>query len=405
MPESPALATRRHDIDALRVGAFALLILYHAGMYYVADWDWHVKSAHLSEWLQLPMLTVNRWRMDLIFLISGVAVHFLLRNSSPGEFLASRTARLLVPLAFGMAVVVPVQPYAEALARGAIEPGFVDFLVRYWFRLGFPPDAFTGAGYGWTWNHLWYLPYLWAYTVVLVALRPLFESTAGRRLRDRLVGLRGAALLLLPAVPLLIAHVTLRDRFPTTHALWDDWFNHSIYFTAFLYGWLLGTNVGIWRELARLRRTSLVAAATCFAFYCSAIFGWLDDDAPWWQELPVVAARWVYTWLAIATLLGWAHAYLNRPFRWLPYATQAVYPWYILHQSVIIALAWFALRPLGLGPVAEPVLLLLGTFATCFVLHHFVIRRVRWLQPLFGVKPAFAAGRAVHRYGSATIRR
>lgn len=379
-------SSRRHDVDVLRVAAFGLLILYHCAMYYVADWEWHVKSVHLSTALQLPMLVVNRWRMELIFLISGVAVHFLLKDLRPGAFLKSRSVRLLVPLAFGMLFVVPIQPYAEALSRGAVAPGFVDFMIRYWFRLGFAKDAFTGAEYGWTWNHLWYLPYLWSYTVVLVALQPLLRSAAGRRLRERFLGLRGAALLLVPVVPLVVVHAALRDRFPETHALVDDWFNHGIYFTTFLYGWLLGTDAGVWRELARLRRVSLACAVLAFVAYYVGGWHWLNDASPDWQVLLVVAVRWTYAWLALATLLGWAHAYLNRPYRWLPYATRAVYPWYVLHQSAIVAIAWFVLRPLGLGPAVESVLLVGGTVLSCFALHHFVILRVRWLQPLFGVK-------------------
>ena len=56
-----ATTTRRHDIDARRALAFALLIPYHWCMLYVAgdDWDWHVKSTYLAEWLQLPMLRIG----------------------------------------------------------------------------------------------------------------------------------------------------------------------------------------------------------------------------------------------------------------------------------------------------------------------------------------------------------
>src|SRR5688572_1978607 len=102
--------TRRHDIDALRAIAFGLLILYHCCMLWVAgeDWDWHLKSAYQGEWLQLPMLLVNRWRMDLIFLISGLSVHFLLRGTGAGRFVASRSFRLLLPLVFGCLLIVPV---------------------------------------------------------------------------------------------------------------------------------------------------------------------------------------------------------------------------------------------------------------------------------------------------------
>src|SRR5690625_7675547 len=107
-------AARRHDIDALRVFAFGILILYHVGMFYVADWHWHVKSAYLSEALQWWMLLVNPWRMALIFLISGVAVHFMWRNVPASLVGLLRTRRLLVPLLFGVGVVVATQACRQA---------------------------------------------------------------------------------------------------------------------------------------------------------------------------------------------------------------------------------------------------------------------------------------------------
>jgi len=123
---------RRHDIDALRVLAFGLLILYHLSMLYVADWDFHLKSSHTAEWLQYPMLFLNRWRMELLFLISGLAVHFLRGRTSLPGLAWKRTVRLVLPLLFGMAVVVPIQPYVQGLSNGLVQPGFGAFLLRYW---------------------------------------------------------------------------------------------------------------------------------------------------------------------------------------------------------------------------------------------------------------------------------
>ena len=122
---------RRHDIDALRVLAFALLILYHAGMLYVApvaDWSFNLKSSHLAEWLQYPMPFLNRWRMELLFLISGLAVHFLRGHTSLLRLAGKRTWRLKLPLLFGMLVVVPIQAYVQARVEHAVAPGFLAFL-------------------------------------------------------------------------------------------------------------------------------------------------------------------------------------------------------------------------------------------------------------------------------------
>lgn len=199
---------RRHDIDALRALAFALVIVYHVAMYYVAGWHWHLKSPDAVEWLQWPMRALNLWRMDLVFLVSGLAFGFLRRGQTGLRLFGQRSLRLLLPLAFGMAVVVPYQAYAQAVANGSVAPGLWEFLARYYRGGPWPREAFDGADFGMTWNHLWYLPYLWLYTSVVVALLPLLESAPGRRLRAAFTGLRGTALLVVPALPLALYGVS-----------------------------------------------------------------------------------------------------------------------------------------------------------------------------------------------------
>lgn len=383
---------RRHDIDALRALAFALLILYHWGMFYVADWGWHVKSTHLADWLQLPMLAVNRWRMDLVFLVSGLSVNFLLRDTGIGRFVVQRSWRLLLPLTFGMWVVVPIQPYAEGVSNGLVEPGFLNFLVRYYGHTQWPQGAFAGWEHGFTWNHLWYLAYLWTYTLVLVALLPLLRSRAGLRLRAAFTALRGPWLAIVPALPLALATVALQARFPDTGDLVHDWYRHAIYFTVFLYGYWIGTEAGVWDELARLRRRILAFAASLFAIYF-AFVAFAPDDVPAWLQGSVWLLRNLYVWSALCAILGFARAHLDRPWPWLRWAGESVYPWYMLHQSLIVGIG-FLLLPLGLGPVAEPALVLLGTIAGCWLLNDLVIRRVPALRPLFGLKLRAPRGRA-----------
>jgi len=388
---------RRHDIDALRVLAFGLLILYHLCMLYVSDWGFHLKSHYLADWLQYPMLSLNRWRMDLLFLISGLAVHFL-RGRQPLPIVAGRrTVRLLLPLLFGMAVVIPIQPYVQGVDNGLVAPGFGAFLLRYWTGGPWPAGAFDGWQFGVTWNHLWYLPYVWLYTMVLLALIPVLESPLGQRAVAACRRLRGLALLVLPAVPLVIYSALLASRFPQNHALLNDWHAHAQYGTVFFYGYLLGTRGGLWDELARLRRASLATALVCFAgFLCLDRFMDVSPLTPTAMAAVHEVLRvlnYLYTWTAIAAVLGWGHQYLNRPFRWLPYAREAVFPWYVLHQSIMLAAAYW-LIPLRLGAVLEPLLVLACTMAGCALLHEFAIRRSRWLRPLFGLdaKPRVTAG-------------
>ena len=365
---------RRHDIDALRALAFALVILYHVGMYYVAGWHWHLKSPEAVEWLQGPMRALNLWRMDLVFLISGVALGFLRRGASAGGLLRQRSVRLLLPLAFGMAVVVPYQAYAQAVANGSIAPGLGAFLARYFTGGPWPRDAFDGWQPGITWNHLWYLPYLWCYTALLLLLLPLAESAAGRKLRSAFTRLRGAALVGLPMLPLMAWSLLLWPRFAPTHDLLHDGWLHAVYFTLFLYGYAVGTDAGWWAEATRLRWFTLAAALVLLALVFAM-------PAP--RELRRLAAD-AYLWTTLLAILGWAHHKLNRPWRWLGWANESVYPWYVLHQTLIIVLV-VQLAPLRLAPGLEAALLVLGTVAGCWGLTA-VIRRSNALRPLFGLK-------------------
>lgn len=375
---------RRHDIDALRVLAFGLLILYHVGMFYVADWGWHIKSAYQSEILQLPMLLANQWRMPLIFLISGLAVNFIWGKYSAATFARRRIVRLFIPLVFGMAFVIAPQAYFEAVAKGIIEPGFWRFMGQYLTMQDFPAEAWGGAEMiTWTWTHLWYLPYLLTYTLVLIPIAAFLDGP-GRMIRAACQNLRGLRLILLPLIPLMLAGAFVYPRFPyISHTLFDDWYAHAMYFTFFLCGFLIGRDEGLWAELARIRRSTLVLAATCFVLFLAQqeLF---QTEPTVWEDNASMFIIYLNRWLWIITALGWGHHFLNRPFRWLPYATEAVYPWYILHQTITIT-AGYQLSKLALGPVVEPVLLLVATIGGCFLIHEFVIRRTPLLRPFFGL--------------------
>jgi len=337
----------------------------------------------LATWLQFPMLFVNRWRMDLIFMISGMAAAFLLKTDQVWKFVRQRNWRLMLPLLFGMAVVVPIQPYAQGVTNGLVKPGFVQFLIDYYHHMPWPAHAFDGWEHGVTWNHLWYLFYLWVYTLALALLAKPLASTLGEKLTALFTNLRGWKLLTLPALPFLLYTVTLQERFPDNGDFFHDWYRNPVYFTIFLYGYLVARDAGFWAEALRLRKISLIAALTIFVPYI-VLGRLLSDDAPHWQVIAIWAMRVGYIWTMLMAILGWAHALLNKPFRWLPWATESVYPWYMLHQSLIVGIA-FALMPYHLGPVTEPLLILIGTIAGCFVIGE-IVKRIDVLRPCFGLK-------------------
>lgn len=385
---------RRYDIDAIRVLAFSLLMLYHLGMVYVAGWDFHFKSPHQWEWLQWPMVAVNRWRMPLIFLVSGLALGLARPDRALVRAGGRRSLRLMVPLIVGMLTIVPVQAYCEAVANGVVEPGFLRFMMRYLELRPWPEGGFAGADYGVTWNHLWYLAYLWAYTLALLLGVAVIQAlgTFGGSLRWLSPSRWPIPLLLLvPVAWLFFCLYWLEPRFPKTHALLDDGFAHAYYFPVFAFGYAVACSTAFWERLDRGRWGVLSLMVTGFTLYMGlrwagralssqTLAAWPDWN---WAAISN-SGHAMYLWGMLLTILAFAKRWLNRPFPGLDRANRAVYPWYILHQSLIVPLAFY-LSPLSLPGSMEFLLILLGTIAGCWLLSEVVLPRVPVLRPVFGV--------------------
>jgi len=382
------LGPRRYDLDWVRIGAFMLLILYHVGMYYVT-WDWHVKSPQASAAIEPLMMLTSPWRLSLLFLVSGVATGYLLARQGAGHFMGQRSTRLLIPLIFGMLVIVPPQSYLEVVEKLRYAGGFAEFYRLY--ITGF--HGFCRGGDCLimpTWNHLWFVAYLWVYTVLLyvaVRLAPPLIPWLRRIAEERMSGF---GVLLWPIAYLAVIRLGLAPRFPATHALVGDWYNHAMYFGVYLLGFSLAGARAAWGALERARWLTLGLAVVGWAFLV-AYFGAYSDDA----AVPPMALRLfqrgVYgaeQWLAIAAAVGFAHRHLTHDSAARRYLTSAIFPVYILHQTVIVVVA-HALKPSHLYPPVEGVLLVLVTAATC-LLSYEAIRRVRLLRPLFGLEQGLA---------------
>jgi hypothetical protein len=376
--------SRRHDIDFLRVFAFGLLILYHVGMFYVYDWGWHVKSAYQSEWLQLPMIFTNQWRMSLLFVISGLAVSFVWRRYTPGQLARRRTWRLMVPLLFGLVLVVAPQPYYEALSKGIIEPGFLNFMGQYLTFQDFPGEAWGGENIiVWTWNHLWYLPYVLFYTLLTIPIA-IFLDGRSKPMRTWFQNLRGIWIILVPVVPLMLYGNFIYPHFPyISHSLLDDWYAHAMYGTLFLFGYMIGRDEGFWAELRRMRRVLLALGLVSFAGLM-ALREIVPEEPDFLLSQLNAFTIYLNRWTWILVLCAWGHHLVRKPSRALTYATAAIFPWYILHQTITVV-AGYELAKFELGPIVEPMLVLGITIGGCLVLYEYVIRRVPPLRPLFGL--------------------
>lgn len=372
---------RHYDLDWLRAGALCLLILFHAGMPFVAEWHWHIRNAETSNVALELMFFVSRFRMALLFLIAGAAAWFALGKHCARDWLRERGLRIGVPLLLGLIVVVPPQVYFERQFAGVGYAGFLDFY----------PSVFTTGPYpqgNLSWHHLWFLAYLLIYALALLPLLVLLRGGAGRRLIDRLaahVERHGAWL---AGLPMVLVYATLVIRFHGPQNVVDDLALLLVYAGYFLVGYVFCADPRFFAALARDRRKALRAGF--FLILAINALRWNDCEPAWAYTpanlgyLAVIAAN---AWCWVLAILGYGRQYLNRDHRWRAEINKAVYPVYVLHQTVTVVLAFYLVQ------TPDPLLLkyfglVLGTVSVSLGLYAFAIRPYRLARLLFGIEVA-----------------
>ena len=322
---------RHYGMDWLRIGAFALLILYHIGMVFV-PWHWHVKIDPVIDRVAIPMLATNGWRLALLFLVSGYASAALVgKLGGAGAFARSRSARLLVPLAFGIVVVIPPQPWIELMGQHGYAHGFAHFWSSDYFRFG-ELDGIVLP----TWQHLWFVVYLWVYTMLAALLLAVVPSEMRAKVADRVARwLSGWRLLIVPMLAWLAIHAIFPDH-DETHTLLDDGPSHLHYLVAFAVGWLLRARPVLFESVARCWKGAALLAVLAFVPVGWAEWTWPGDTvAPDRVVTVFEVARLVQGWATIIALVGIADRFWNRDHPKRAMLAEAVFPFYIIHQTII----------------------------------------------------------------------
>jgi len=370
------LLSRRYDLDWLRVLAFGLLIFYHTGMLYSENWGFHFKSQYLSSGIESIMLLLSPWRMGLIWFISGVALRFIVARFSLGMFLTTRSVKILLPLLFGIWFIVPIQLYAQMSQETSLAMGFWQFYSQF-FDLTNPLFERYQAG---IWphvdvNHLWYLRSLWQFTLLLVLAMPLLHHATVHTIITRLCGRSLLTIFIVLLLPLCI----LKLSWPS------DTFRYPMGALFLLYGYLLAWQPTFYSQLLRYWRVLFVVFTLGYivVVLCYNTI-WQNPAASQWQITSMDMLYTAQRLMGVLLMLALAQRFLNHDHPKLALLNCAVFPFYLLHQSVIIGLAFY-LSKLQLGGFVEPLLILSLTFIICWLMF-IAARRIDLLSPLLGVK-------------------
>jgi glucan biosynthesis protein C len=367
---------RKYYLDWLRVLVFAGVFFYHCARFFNSG-DWHIKNAETSTVVDIFTGIFELWGMPLIFAISGASIFFALRPGGARRFLRDRFWRLLVPLALGILVLAPPQIYLERLTHGDFQGTFFQFLPR-----------FFDGNFAWTGVHLWYLEYLFLFTLVLTPLFVWLKRPSGQRAIGALsrFSIRPGTIFLW-AVPSVLLAILL-DPFGLLRPALPEAILRLVAYPLFLvYGFLVFADDGIQQAIIRQRRAALVMALILSPAPPLVSLGITE----WGWTLNLLSFALVMTlaglliWSYILAFFGYGMCYwnVNRPL--LAYANEAVLPFYILHQPVILLIGYFVIQ-LAL-PIAVKYLIIAPlAFGITLGLYECGVRRWNWVRRVFGLK-------------------
>jgi glucan biosynthesis protein C len=376
--EKPA---RLHYIDWLRVLAILGVFLFHA-VHPFDMFPWEIKNAETSIPVTLFIVFLGPWGMPLFFLLSGTGSRFALRRRTGRQYALERVTRLFIPFVVGSILLSPLQLYFQwhhQNETGVFAGTLLEFFQARPISIG--PLVFGWAGY-----HLWFLGFLFAFSLIGLPIFLWFKGDRGRRTIAWLAGLcarRGGLFLFL--LPLVAVQLLLRPFWPAEH----DWTDFIYLLAFFISGYVLYGDERFLRAIQRERWIMLAAAIASTLFFVAA--GAFDVATEWMEAAgtPGFYLLWTmwavngWCWTLFVLDVGMRH--LNFTNKWLQYGQETIMPFYLFHQPVIIVLAYYVVQ-WNTGVLPKLLVVVLGSLLVSLGLVELIVKRIGALRRLFGTK-------------------
>ena len=399
------MTARRRDLDVVRELVVGSLIFFHTARIF-DDMDFYVKNVTQDPVLGYLVILVALWGMPLIFTIAGFAIWCSLQKRSVAEFAAERFQRLCIPFVVVLLLLVPLQTYFRLASDPAYHESYIHFLPRFFdvsFSMAFPAFLTASQETGlFQTSHLWFLFDLILFTFLLLPGFLYLRQPAGQKLVERCVRFSsGPWTIFLPALPVAMIEAAFGTEMSGG---WND----LAYIFFIVYGFLLAADERFGDALISYRKRSLAmaVAGTAGGLAAYAVFFAPSHVDPLQSYDPgSVILRFVkgfVGWCWLVAILGsieyarkrrraknTAHERTGRQ-RLLDhverYANEAVLPFYLLHQTVIVAFGFYVVR-LHASGLLKFLIISLASLATTLLLYELLIRRTAPTRFLFGMRP------------------
>lgn len=377
------ITKRQSYLDWLRILSIAGVLLLHSAMPYADHLSWHIKNQEKSTLLYLFVIGLHLVRMPLLFFISGTVSFYMMQRRSALNFIGLRCTRLLIPLLTGMLLIVPPQIYMERLA-GGFSGSYWDFYKSVFYSGMYPKGNLS-------WHHLWFIAYLFIYDLLFAPVFMYLISDRSLQMKQVISRLSAKKYVFLLALPSILWFVFVCGDQETMPDLIHDG-PYFIYWLLFvLAGFMCILVPSLMESLQRNRRFSAGAgfiSLLLFYFFVlqTKVPEHVGDSKSMLLSLFVISLRPFTAWAFVFALIGYGKQYLNKPHSSLNYLNQAVYPFYIIHQTVIVILVYY-ITAFNDDSVLMKYSCTVGiTLVITIGIFNFFIKPFRIMQFLFGMK-------------------
>lgn len=183
---------RKHYLDNIRSIIILLLFPYHTFMIWNDFGDKFYIWGGNNNIISCFIVLLSPWLMPVLFVIAGMSARYSSAKRNTSEFIKERTAKLLIPFAAGLLLLVPFQTlYARKFFFG-YNGGIMENFKYFFTHL----SDLNGYDGGFTPGHLWFLLYLYIIAVLSVPVikkLPYAKASAAGR-----INIFGIILLFIP---------------------------------------------------------------------------------------------------------------------------------------------------------------------------------------------------------------
>jgi len=368
---------RRYDLDWIRVFGIFVLFIFNTAMIFVL-WPFHIKNDTSNILLSLLNIFIGIWYMPIMFYVAGASAWFSLMFRDLREFFSERFFRLIIPLFWGIMIIIPPQVYYERMHEKILYHSFWDFYPQFFQGL-YPEGNFS-------WHHLWFIAYLFVISVISIPFTRIIDT---RRSSPWICQLaifsnRPGGILMF-GVPLALSEAFLRPYFPQgIKDIVHDWANVSFYSICFIYGYLMISDIRFGTAINRHRRISMILGTifTIIISYYSIARTHLSSHS-YTMFFHFLCGFNIWFWML--TILAYVRESFSHESPILTYLNRAVLPFFILHQTIIILLGYHIIS-MELSIFGKFWYTLIGSFLITFLLYEGLIRRFAIFNFIFGIK-------------------